>query len=62
MFRSPSFRFDCRLTGVFYLCLAITGAFGFMTVRPQLFVWSGKHNSDIACSAGSSFVARSDTC
>jgi hypothetical protein len=38
MSRSASFRFDCRLTGLFYLGLAITGALGFMTVRPELFV------------------------
>jgi hypothetical protein len=33
-----SFRFDCRLTGFFYLGLAVTGGLGFMTVRPELFV------------------------
>jgi hypothetical protein len=36
--RSPSFRFDCRLAGLFYLGLAITGGLGFMLVRPMLFV------------------------
>lgn len=38
MSRPASFRFDCRLTGFFYLGLAITGAIGFMTIRPELFV------------------------
>ncbi|HET9865629.1 MAG TPA: DUF4386 domain-containing protein, partial [Steroidobacteraceae bacterium] len=38
MFRSASFRFDCRLAGLFYLGLAVTGAVGFMTIRPALFV------------------------
>ncbi len=36
--RSASFRFDCRITGVFYLGLAVTGALGFLVVRPELFV------------------------
>jgi uncharacterized protein DUF4386 len=35
--RSPSFRFDCRLTGLFYLGVAITGALGFLMIRPELF-------------------------
>lgn len=30
-------RLDCRLTGFFYLGLAITGGLGFMLVRPMLF-------------------------
>jgi hypothetical protein len=38
MSRSASFRFDCRLAGFFYLGLAITGALGFMTIRPELFI------------------------
>ena len=38
MSRPASFRFDCRLTGLFYLGLAITGALGFLIIRPQLFV------------------------
>ncbi len=38
MSRSASFRFDSLLTGLFYLGLAITGALGFMTIRPELFV------------------------
>src|ERR1700741_3055832 len=33
-----SFRRDCLLTGFSYLGLAITGAFGFLLVRPELFV------------------------
>ncbi len=37
MSRSVSFRFDSRLTGLFYLGVAITGALGFMTIRPALF-------------------------
>lgn len=37
MSRPVSFRFDCRLTGLFYLGLAITGALGFLIIRPQLF-------------------------
>lgn len=32
-----SFRFDCRLTGLFYLGLAIAGALGFLIIRPELF-------------------------
>jgi hypothetical protein len=38
MARSSSFRFDCCLTGIFYLGLAITGMFGFLIIRPELFV------------------------
>lgn len=30
-------RLDCRLTGLFYLAIAVTGALGFMVVRPMLF-------------------------
>jgi len=37
MSRSTSFRFDCRLAGVFYLGLAITGVLGFLMIRAQLF-------------------------
>lgn len=37
MSRSASFRFDCRLAGVFYLGLAITGMLGFLMIRAQLF-------------------------
>jgi hypothetical protein len=37
MARSTSFRFDCRLAGLFYLGVAITGAFGFLMIRPELF-------------------------
>jgi hypothetical protein len=36
--RPASFRFDCRIAGLFYLGVAITGAFGFMAIRPELFV------------------------
>ena len=35
--RSTSFRFDCRLAGLFYLGVAITGALGFLMIRPELF-------------------------
>lgn len=38
MSRPASFRFDCRLAGLFYLCLGITGGLGFLMVRPELFV------------------------
>ncbi len=37
MSRSTSFRFDCRLAGLFYLGVAITGALGFLMIRPELF-------------------------
>lgn len=37
MSSAVSFRSDCRLTGLFYLGLAITGALGFLMVRPELF-------------------------
>ncbi len=37
MVRSTSFRFDCRLAGFLYLGVAITGALGFLMIRPQLF-------------------------
>lgn len=37
MTRSPTFRLDSLLTGFFYLGLAVTGALGFLLVRPQLF-------------------------
>jgi hypothetical protein len=30
-------RFDCRLAGLFYLGVAITGALGFLMIRPELF-------------------------
>jgi hypothetical protein len=33
----PISRLDCRVTGSFYLGLAITGGLGFMLVRPMLF-------------------------
>ncbi len=38
MTRSASFRFDCRLAGLFYLGLAIAGALGFLMIRAELFV------------------------
>ena len=31
-------RFDCRLAGLFYLGVAVTGALGFLMIRPELFV------------------------
>jgi hypothetical protein len=34
---SRSFRIDCRLTGLFYFGLAVTGALGFLLIRPALF-------------------------
>jgi hypothetical protein len=37
MSRSASFRFDCRLAGLFYLGLAITGGLGFLLIRAQLY-------------------------
>jgi hypothetical protein len=37
MSSSTDFRFDSRLAGLFYLGLAITGALGYMAVRPALF-------------------------
>ena len=37
MNRPASFRFDSLLAGLFYLGLAITGMFGFLMVRPELF-------------------------
>lgn len=37
MTRSPTFRVDSLLTGFFYLGLAVTGALGFLMVRPALF-------------------------
>ncbi len=37
MSRSESFRFDCRLAGLSYLGLAITGILGFMLIRSELF-------------------------
>lgn len=37
MTRTMPSRLDCRLTGFFYLGLAITGGLGFMLVRPMLF-------------------------
>jgi hypothetical protein len=38
MTQGNSFRRDCRLTALFYLCLAITGVLGFLLVRRELFV------------------------
>lgn len=38
MSRPASFRLDCRLTGFFYLGLAVTGGLAFLVVRPELFV------------------------
>lgn len=38
MSRAETFRIDCRLAGLFYLGLAITGALGFLVVRNELFV------------------------
>ena len=38
MFRSESFRFDCRLAGLSYMGLAITGLLGFLMVRGDLYV------------------------
>lgn len=37
MSRSESFRFDCRLAGLAYLGLAITGLLGFLMVRSELY-------------------------
>ena len=37
MAKSASFRFDCRLTGLFYLGFAFTGALGFLMIRAELF-------------------------
>jgi hypothetical protein len=37
MSRPASFRLDCLLSGLFYLGLAITGALGFLLIRPELF-------------------------
>lgn len=37
MIKSSTQRFDCCLTGLFYLGLAITGMFGFLMIRPELF-------------------------
>jgi hypothetical protein len=37
MATSNSFRIDCGLTGLFYLGLAVTGMFGFLMIRPELF-------------------------
>ncbi len=37
MSRPASFRLDCRLSGLFYLGLAITGGLGFLVIRPALF-------------------------
>lgn len=37
MTRPASFRLDCRLAGLFYLGLAITGGLGFLVIRPALF-------------------------
>jgi hypothetical protein len=37
MFRSEFFRLDCRITGLFYLGLGITGALGFLMIRSVLF-------------------------
>ena len=37
MSASASFRIDCRLAGLFYLGLAISGGLGFLMVRAQLF-------------------------
>jgi Domain of unknown function (DUF4386) len=38
MSRTETFRLDCRLTGLFYLGVAITGALGFLMIRAELFV------------------------
>ena len=37
MSRSESFRFDCRLAGLAYLGLAVTGLLGFVMVRSELY-------------------------
>ena len=37
MSRSESFRFDCRLAGLSYLGLAVTGILGFLMIRSQLY-------------------------
>lgn len=37
MMRSDTLRSDCCLTGFFYLGLAVTGMFGFLIIRPELF-------------------------